>query len=481
MTIIATLQDASAAAPKPLGIGAVVLLFVVGSLFVVGWSRWVRPMNLAIGFAVTVAMWTLSYVAMLQPGLVAGELLFAGALACVFAGGWVAGRRAPADAGGMSVGLVSATINLMVIGAFLRDEQGGTHLRPVLYVVGLYAGSALLGLLGDRLGRRGSPGRPLPAAATLLGAVATANILVMIVLGGLVTSYEAGLAVPDWPNSFGHNMLLYPVSEMRGGIFYEHAHRLFGMLVGATTLAYATVAFRSGVPRAARGLVAALVAMVVLQGVLGGLRVTGNVTASMEAADLSPSTGMAIVHGMLGQCVFAVAMLSAFACSGALEEVRGSATGSRWMRWLPAAALAALAMQLFLGASMRHLQSTPTADVGAKLPAWALHGHVTMALIAFVLVFMAGRRSAKSVDARPIKALGKGISHAVGLQLVLGIAALVAVLVRRGIDVPWWEAISTTSHQALGALLLAMTASLAVLAYRATLTGFRASSSASNA
>jgi hypothetical protein len=57
----------------------------------------------------------------------------------------------------------------------------------------------------------------------------------------------------------------------------------------------------------------------------------------------------------------------------------------------------------------------------------------------------------------------------------------VAVLVRRGVDVPWWEAISTTSHQALGALLLAMTASLAVLAYRATLTGFSASSSASNA
>ena len=127
MPIIATLQDATAAAPKPLGVGAVVLLFVVGSLFVVGWSRWVRPMNLAIGFAATVAMWTLSYVAMLQPGLVAGELLFVGALACVFAGGWVAGRRAPADASGTSVGLVSATSNLLVIGAVLRDEPGGTH------------------------------------------------------------------------------------------------------------------------------------------------------------------------------------------------------------------------------------------------------------------------------------------------------------------------------------------------------------------
>jgi cytochrome c oxidase assembly protein subunit 15 len=481
MQIIAALQDATAAPEKPLGIAAVLLIFVVGSLAVVGWSRWVRPMNLALGFAATVAMWTLSYVALLQPGLVAGELLFAGALACVFAGGWVAGRRAPEEASGLSVGLVSATINLMVVGAFLRDEQGGSHVRPLAYVAGLFAGSALLGLLGDALGRRGAPGRRLPRPVTLLGAVATANILVMIVLGGIVTSYEAGLAVPDWPNSFGHNMLLYPVSEMKGGIFYEHAHRLFGMLVGATALAYATVAFRTGVSGPARALVGVLVGLVVVQGILGGLRVTGNVTASMDAADLAPSTAMAIVHGMLGQCVFAVAMLSTFACAGALESVRGRAEGVRWMRWLPAAAFAALAMQLFLGASMRHLQVPPTADVGAKLPAWALHGHVTMALFAFVLVFMAGRRSAKSAESRPVQALGKGISHAIGLQLVLGIAALVAVLVRRGADVPWWEAASTTAHQALGALLLAMTASLAVLAYRATLTGFSASSSASRA
>ncbi|MFM8783967.1 MAG: hypothetical protein ACKOFI_02140, partial [Phycisphaerales bacterium] len=89
MLPIAALQDA-AAAPTPLGLGALIALFVVGSIVVVFWSRWVRPMNLALGYAATVAMWALSYVAMLQPGIVAGEALFAGALACVFAAGWVA-------------------------------------------------------------------------------------------------------------------------------------------------------------------------------------------------------------------------------------------------------------------------------------------------------------------------------------------------------------------------------------------------------
>jgi hypothetical protein len=58
--------------------------------------------------------------------------------------------------------------------------------------------------------------------------------------------------------------------------------------------------------------------------------------------------------------------------------------------------------------------------------------------------------------------------HSVGLQLLLGVGALVAVLLRRGAEVPWWEAASTTAHPALGAVLVACALSLAVLARRAT-------------
>jgi len=304
----------AATAADPLGLLALLGLFLAGAFVVLLWASRVRPMNLALGFATTVAMWTFAYLALLQPGQFAGELLFAGSVACVVAGGFVAGRLAPAEASGVRTGLVSATVNLMVIGAFLRDEQGGGGLaRPALYLAGLFAGSALLGWVGDRIGRASAGALRLPSARVLLGAVLVANILVMIVLGGLVTSYEAGLAVPDWPNSFGHNMLLYPIAEMKGGIFYEHAHRLFGMLVGATTLAFVAIA-----------------------------------------------------------------------ASGAWESVRGRAQGAS-IRVLPAVALAALLMQLFLGASMRHLQLPPTAEAGARIPAWALHGHVTMALVALVL------------------------------------------------------------------------------------------------
>jgi heme a synthase len=66
----------------------------------------------------------------------------------------------------------------------------------------------------------------------LLTAAAT---LGLIGAGGLVTSHEAGMAVPDWPNTYGYNMFLFPVSQWLGGIFYEHTHRLVAALVGLLT------------------------------------------------------------------------------------------------------------------------------------------------------------------------------------------------------------------------------------------------------
>ena len=58
----------------------------------------------------------------------------------------------------------------------------------------------------------------------------------LIIIGGIVTGTDSGLAVPDWPTTFGYNMFLYPLSEMVGGILYEHSHRLMGSLVGLLTV-----------------------------------------------------------------------------------------------------------------------------------------------------------------------------------------------------------------------------------------------------
>ncbi len=76
-----------------------------------------------------------------------------------------------------------------------------------------------------------SPNSRLSAFA-LLTALATLGLLA---LGGLVTSHGAGMAVPDWPNTYGYNMFFFPVSQWVGGIYYEHTHRLLASMVGLLT------------------------------------------------------------------------------------------------------------------------------------------------------------------------------------------------------------------------------------------------------
>src|SRR5437773_848831 len=77
---------------------------------------------------------------------------------------------------------------------------------------------------------------PWPHRLAVITAVAT---IVLIFVGGMVTNTGSALAVPDWPTTFGHNMFLFPWSQMIGGIFYEHTHRLIGSLVGMLTVALA--------------------------------------------------------------------------------------------------------------------------------------------------------------------------------------------------------------------------------------------------
>src|SRR3989442_6004881 len=104
--------------------------------------------------------------------------------------------------------------------------------------------------------------------------VSVVATLFLICSGGMVTSKGVGLAVPDWPTTFGYNMFLFPVSKWIGGIFFEHTHRLIASAVGFLTIILALWLWRSEDREWVRNLGLIAVASVVLQGVLGGLRVT---------------------------------------------------------------------------------------------------------------------------------------------------------------------------------------------------------------
>jgi heme a synthase len=90
----------------------------------------------------------------------------------------------------------------------------------------------------------------------------------------MVTSKNVGLAVPDWPTTFGYNMFLFPVSKWVGGILFEHTHRLIASAVGFLTIILAIWLWRSESRRWVRNLGLIALAGVILQGILGGLRVT---------------------------------------------------------------------------------------------------------------------------------------------------------------------------------------------------------------
>src|SRR6266550_3884177 len=111
-----------------------------------------------------------------------------------------------------------------------------------------------------------------PALHTLALLTACATFP-LIFMGGLVTSHQAGMSVPDWPNSYGYNMFLFPPRLWIGGILYEHTHRLMGTVVGMFSIVLAVCAWKLESRPWARRLAYSVLAAVIFQGVLGGLRV----------------------------------------------------------------------------------------------------------------------------------------------------------------------------------------------------------------
>ena len=82
------------------------------------------------------------------------------------------------------------------------------------------------------------------------------------------------MAVPDWPNSFGYNMFLFPISHWVGGVFFEHTHRLIASGVGLLTIALYILTVVIETRNWVKWLAGMALLAVIIQGILGGLRVT---------------------------------------------------------------------------------------------------------------------------------------------------------------------------------------------------------------
>jgi cytochrome c oxidase assembly protein subunit 15 len=412
-------------------------------------SKWGSAITL--GFLGATLMWVAAFFSALQVGFLAGEVIV-GWLAIVPVG---IGIRAAREGGqgacsGAMAGLVTGVINLLLVGSVVGDSTPSDMvMQGVMWGAGTVMGTVVAGFIGGLIGARMKPLGALENVAGRFARIAAATTFLMLMTGGIVTGFEAGLAVPDWPNSFGHNMLLYPLSEMLSdadsGIFYEHAHRLMGMYIGLIAIVMIAVAAKFD-RRKATILISSLILLAVIaQGVIGGERVTNK------------SLFLAIIHGINGQVVFCLFVWMAAVTSTTWRSA-GNAVATLKAKsdhLMTGILLGAMMIQLGLGAAYRHLVTVPEINT-----THILYTHIVMSIVVLGLVGHVAVRCAMRHRDRPVlPTLGQWMILVVMLQLALGVGALILVsIVTRDPQSPaaTSEVIVTTLHQANGALLLGL-------------------------
>lgn len=316
------------------------------------------------------------------------------------------------------------------------------------------------------------PGRAVHRCAVLLVCI----VWPLVWVGGLVTTYDAGMAVPDWPGTYGYNMFLYPLNTWLYGpfdLFIEHGHRLLGTLAGLAAIATLIAAYWSEPRRWVIWLAAIVLLAVIFQGLLGGLRV------------VQAERTLAMVHGCFAQAFFAMCSGLAVVTSrwwwrrGPLgEDTAGDCElprVSRLLMWIAGLLAVAAYGQLLLGAQLRHIQ----ADFSPTGFRHLVETHVGLAVLVWLLtgVLAAGLwRCGDLALSRP----AKWLVVLVGIQISLGLAtwfvsyglpinserwewAAEHVITAKG----YVDSLIVTAHVATGALLIAVSVALALRIGRA--------------
>jgi cytochrome c oxidase assembly protein subunit 15 len=279
----------------------------------------------------------------------------------------------------------------------------------------------------------------------------------LIAVGGMVTSTNSGLSVPDWPTTYGHQMFSFPWSGMVGGIFYEHGHRMIATIVGMMTIGLSVWLWWADRRRWVRWLGVAALGAVILQGVLGGITVLY----------LLPDA-ISISHAGLAQVFFLLTVTIALVTSRAWRQPTHVPVDDGRLRRRAAVLTAAVYGQILLGATMRHtgaglaIPDFPLSYGQIVPPFWttgiAIHfahrvGAVVITAIAVMLTLAIWRHHRDRPELqRPVRLL----LGAVGVQVTLG-----AFVVLTG-----KQPLVNTLHVATGAFVLGTSLVLTLRAFR---------------
>jgi heme a synthase len=251
----------------------------------------------------------------------------------------------------------------------------------------------------------------------------------LVIAGGLVTSNDAALSVPDWPLSWGRVM-----PPMEGGIRYEFAHRVAAMLVGLLTLGLAVASQSEPRPLgSARRLSWIAVIVVLAQAALGGI-----------AVKFVTPAWATIAHASLGQLFFA---LMVAICVGLYAGFDGA--------WAAPTLICTVALfvQTTLGAGVRYGVLAPVA-------------HIAGAVLSTILVMWAGLSILmQNMDNPKLRRPAMLLLSITFSQVFLGIGSLMARVAYADAPQPMpMMVLFTVAHVAVGSLAVGASVALAMLA-----------------
>jgi len=359
---------------------------------------------------------------------------------------------------GSLIGFISSVPSLPLIGTKTAEltnaaDPATASVRPDAWMMalGFLALGAVLGLVAGVVRGMFAPAQVrqrdwLPHFVL----VTIAAVAPLLFVGGLVTSTASGMAVPDWPNTFGSNMFLYPLGpRAAANVYLEHSHRLFGTLAGMCALVLMVGTLMSRRTSWEKALVVAIFALICVQGILGGSRVNLD------------SRWLAFVHGVLAQLIFGLLAALAMYMSGAYAHAHSMVSGAnRRFRLFATGTLHLTILQLIFGAMYRHLRSPHP-----------LYSHIGLSIVVVVFAAAAAFMAMKVAEdratdtAKSLRWLGKVMLVVLFVQFMLGWAAFfftgdgpAAATV--------WQALIRTSHQANGAIFLLLVSGTFVLARR---------------
>jgi heme a synthase len=317
--------------------------------------------------------------------------------------------------------------------------------------------------------------------------VLTLSVFPLIWVGGLVTTYGAGMAVPDWPGTYGWNMFLYPPSTwLYGGfdLMVEHGHRLLGSLVGLLSIALLAAAFKYEARRWFRWWCGMVLVAVVIQGVLGGIRV------------LLDERMVAMIHGCLAQLFLAIATGTAVMSSrwwlefstgketqrsdqdsrsAKDQEKRSRLAASKRLAISSTVVLAAAYGQVVAGAQLRHFSAATTPEHFFGL----VHLHLLLAATVLLASLWTAWNAAVCRDLwGGVKRTSFLILLVVCGQILLGLGTwlvnyalpwqeLSRTLAQNTITAKgYWESIVVTGHVAGGAIIVCLSTVVCLASWR---------------